>query len=392
MKKVLIFLILVVFLAGCTNFQEENPSTKKESGVWISFYELGKMLESDKGFKSEFTSVIKNCKKLEIQNLYIHTRAFGDSLYESDYFPLRQEAKRYDFDIFGYIVDECKKSDIKVYAWINPYRISTKTESVEEIDVKSPAYKWLKDESSENDINVAFSNGIYLNPASSEVRELVLDSIRELIAKYEIDGVHFDDYFYPTTSDDFDKKSYEEYKKGTEISLSLEDWRRENVNILIEACYNTLKYADEKLIFSVSPAANVKYNFENLYADVSLWIKRGWLDEIIPQLYFGFEYPDKDFRFDKLLKEWKTLSDTNSQVALKIGLASYKSVPELEADKVEWESNDDIIARQVEACENEDAISGYVYFSYSSLFGKEKAYKSQRENILETLKTGEKNE
>lgn len=392
MKKVLCLLFVVFFLTSCAAPSKTviKQGKLKEGGVWISYYEITSMLKSKKGFKEEFSTVIKNCKTMKIQNLYIHTRAFGDSLYASEYFPLRQEAEDYDFDIFGYIVGECKKEGLRVHAWINPYRISS-AEDIDKTNPQCPAYKWLNDDDKKNDGNISFANGIYLNPASEEVRCLILDSIRELIAKYDVGGIHFDDYFYPTQSEEFDKILYDEYKKKSEVSLSLADWRRANVNILIESCHNTIKYANENIVFSISPAASIEHNFENLYADVVKWADEEWIDEVIPQLYFGFEYPDKSFRFENLLKTWEEVA-RQTDVTLKIGLACYKAVPSLSPDKAEWRTRDDIIARQVEICEKSDCVGGYVYFSYSSLYGNKKAYTAQREKILEYLETEKTNE
>ncbi len=387
MKKVLSILIIAVMLTSCTAYK---PSTDNGNGIWITYYELSAMLKSESGFKAEFKDVIKNCKKLKIQNLYIHTRAFGDSLYPSDYFPQMKDTGGYDYDIFEHILGECKKNGLKVHAWINPYRISSSTTNIDEIANGSPAYKWLNDQNSENDSNVGFANGIYFNPAKPQVRALVVDGIRELIAKYEIDGIHFDDYFYPTQSEDFDKNTYNEYIKSTANPLSLADWRRLNVNTLIRECYTAIKYANADIIFSISPAASVKDNYNNLYADVSYWIQEGLIDKIIPQLYFGFEYPDEDFKFNNILNEWKSLAQKNQNVKLKIGLASYKAQPTLEADKKEWQENFDIIARQVEVCENDAEVTGYLLFSYSSVFSEEEEYKKQRENLIKYIEQGEK--
>ena len=385
MKKVLSLLFLILFLCSCAGNNIKNQNVRSNSGIWISYYELSAMLKSQKGFKAEFESVVENCKKLQIQNLYIHTRAFCDSLYESDYFPLMSAAKKYDYDVFDYIIEKCHKSDLKVHAWINPYRVSTSTSNIEDIDKQSPAYKWLKDNKSENDSNISFANGIYLNPSSNEVRRFVIDGIRELIAKYKVDGIHFDDYFYPTTKENFDFDLYNTYKNTVSNPMQLDDWRRENVNLLISGCYEAIKFANKNIIFSISPAASVESNYNNLYADVTEWIKQGYIDEIIPQLYFGFEYPDKDYRFDNLIKTWEDIASNNDSVKLKIGLANYKAKPELDADKYEWENNSDIIARQVEICENDNNISGYVYFSYSSVFSDETEYKQQTDNIIKYL-------
>ena len=390
MKKVLVLLTLMLFLCSCGRVGDNE--TQYQSGIWISYYEINTMLKSDKGFKTEFEKVIENCKTLQIQNLYIHIRAFADSLYKSDYFPQMAAAQKYDYDIFDYIITSCHKANLKVHAWINPYRVSTATSNIDEISNQSPAYKWLKDENTHNDINVGFANGIYLNPSSKEAQNLVLDGIRELIAKYNIDGIHFDDYFYPTTKTDFDAASYDLYKAETENPLDLANWRRENVNLLLSSCYNTIKYANEDITFSISPAASIEANYNNLYADVSAWLEGGYVDEIIPQLYFGFEYPDESFRFPNLINAWKAIIPQGEKIKLKIGLANYKAKPELEADKAEWSNNSDIIARQMEICEKDEVISGCVFFSYSAVFGEEAAYKNQREEILKYLKSGEENE
>lgn len=389
MKKVLIILMVAVLLTGCNT--QNKTQEQFSSGVWLSYSEVNNLLTSEKGFKTEFETVVKNCKELNIQNLYIHVRPFCDSLFKSDYYPLMENAVGHDFDILEYVIKKCHAEKIKVHAWINPYRVSTATQNIDEISSNSPAYKWLKDQNSENDANVVFNNGIYLNPAENQVRQLVIDGIREIIAKYDVDGIHFDDYFYPTVNESFDNVSYLNYKSQTENPLNIADWRRMNVNSLISGCYSAIKYADEDIIFSVSPMAEIEHNYNNLFADVGEWIKKGYLDAVIPQIYFGFEYPKENFCFEKLINDWKSLASCNENVKLIIGLASYKAIPELDADKPEWTNNSDIVARQVEFCKNDEKIDGCVYFSYSSLFGEKEAYLSQRQNILEYLKSEDKN-
>lgn len=384
MKRVLSIIILVLLLAGCSTPSIENTvsyANTATSGVWISYSEINSLLTSQNGFENEFEKVILNLRQLNIQNLYIHVHAFCDSLYKSDYFPLISAAESYQFDVFEYMLTKCHQNGIKVHAWINPYRVSTASSDIETLNTQSPAYKWLKDENTENDRNVCILNGIYLNPAEPQVQKLIIDGIKEIIEKYDVDGIHFDDYFYPTTSPQFDEVSYTDYCIDKENPLSLEDWRRNNINLLLSGCYNAIKYIDSDILFTVSPMASIKQNYNNLYADVKEWIKGGYIDYIIPQLYFGFEYTDDQFEFENLLTDWKkTVKD--SDVGLLIGLASYKSIPELEEDKEEWENNYDIIARQVEICKDDNLVQGYVYFSYSSLFGEAEAYVKQRENIL----------
>lgn len=391
MKKLIVcLLVFCLLLAGCTPENSSILSDESEeltyknssvSGVWLSFSEINSMLESEAGFKAEFDKVIENCKALKIGEIYVHIRAFCDSLFQSDYFPLINNAKNIDFDPFQYIIDACHTSGIKVHAWINPYRVLTSSSDKEALDHESPAYKWLSDESTENDKNVCCFDGIYLNPAEPEVRELVINGIREVLSKYEVDGIHFDDYFYPTTDPEFDSVSYEKYASETENPLSLADWRRANVNALISGCYTAVKFYGKDIAFTVSPMASIEKNYNELYADVKTWVESGCLDAVIPQLYFGFDYPDREFCFDNLLDEWIELSKVNTEVELKIGLAPYKIGTDSEADREEWNTSEDIIARQAEICYKNGSVSGYVFFSYSSLFSDKELNTKQREKL-----------
>lgn len=389
MKRLIAVLILIFcFLCGCTNqaqdkTEELNNAGLASSGVWISFSEINSMLNSENGFEAEVQKAAENCERLEIQNVYIHIRSYCDSLFESEYFPLIDEAKGFSGNAFKFMLDTFHNKGIKVHAWINPYRVLTSSSDIEKLNQNSPAYKWLKDDNADNDINVCISNGIYLNPACDEVRKLVIDGVREVCEKYDVDGIHFDDYFYPTTDQSFDSKSYDAYKSQTQNPLSLDDWRRANVNILISGCYSAIKYSDKNTVFSISPAASVENNYNSLYADIKEWVRCGYIDVIIPQLYFGFEYPAAEYRFEPLLKEWEKVAKLNSKVKLLIGLATYKIGTDTEADKAEWQTATDIIARQARLCYESKRAEGYVLFSYTSLFSDDELNLKQRENLQE---------
>ncbi|MGN0493082.1 MAG: glycoside hydrolase family 10 protein [Acutalibacteraceae bacterium] len=390
MKKTLICLFLAVcLLAGCTvkdTVSEGGAVNTKyadtaSSGVWLSFSEINSMLKSGDGFKAELSRAIENCKALKIGEIYVHIRSYCDSLFKSDYFPLISAAEGLDYDVFEYIVSACHSAGLKVHAWINPYRVLTSSDNPEDLSRESPAYKWLHDDDPENDKNVVIYNGIYLNPAEYEVRELVISGICEVLQKYDVDGIHFDDYFYPTTDPEFDLLSYEKYKSDTENPLELSDWRRSNVNALISGAYTAVKFYDKNILFTVSPMASVEKNYNELYADVSGWIKNGCVDCIIPQLYFGFNYPDPEFCFEGLLEKWTALAAENTEVELKIGLAPYKIGTDSEADCEEWNASFDILARQAKICRENGGVSGYVLFSYSSLFSENELNVKQRNNL-----------
>jgi uncharacterized lipoprotein YddW (UPF0748 family) len=393
MKRIIALILICFILTSCGKANSEPEYTESADnisdnanyatgGVWLSFSELKNMLLSENGFEKEVTAVADNCKKLRLENIYIHVRSHCDSIFKSDFFPLTEAAASYDYDIFEYMINIFHANGIKVHAWINPYRVSTATSDITQLRADSPVHKWLNDVSTENDKNICIYNGIYLNPAEENIRRLVIDGIREIATKYSVDGIHFDDYFYPTTDASFDSASYEEYTKVTKKPLSLSEWRKNNVNLLISGCYSAIKYINKDITFSISPAASIENNLTELYADVEHWVKNGYVDCIIPQLYFGFEYPLKDFRFEKLLKDWKKLMSCNSDVELLIGLASYKIGTDASADSEEWQNKTDIIARQVELCFYDGQVSGYVLFSYSSVFSDNPLNLQQRENLL----------
>ncbi len=352
------------------------------SGVWISFSEINGMLDSQKGFEAELEEVVSNCKSLEITDVYIHVRSYCDSLFKSEYFPLVTSVEKYDYDVFAKMIEAFHQSEIRVHAWINPYRVLTSSCNTNALPSGSPAYKWLNDGVAENDVNVCISDGIYLNPAEAEVRKLVIDGIREIIANYDVDGIHFDDYFYPTTDAAFDSQSYENYKRECENPLLLDDWRRANVNALISGCYTAVKFADKDILFSISPAASIDKNFQEMYADVKNWVESGCVDYIIPQLYFGFDYPLEEYKFDTLLAEWKELGRSNPEVGLAIGLATYKIATDNEPDRTEWESGSKVICRQASLCFEDSAVMGYAFFSYTSLFDERLIGAREREELL----------
>lgn len=390
-RSIAVILMIIMLLSGCKPSvkasKQESETGKLSSGVWLSYNEINGMLTSQNNFRSEVEQVLQNCKSLEIENIYIQVRPFCDSIFESSYFPLRENVKGMDFDIFEYMLNAFQNEGIKVHAWINPYRVYTASEDINAISPESPAYKWLNDESAENDRNVCFADGIYLNPAEAEVRALVIDGIREITERYSVDGIHFDDYFYPTTDSSFDSESYAIYSSGTEKPLSIEDWRRANVNTLISGCATAIRGSGKNITFSISPAASIDKNYNELFADVEYWVKNGLVDTVIPQLYFGFEYPLSEYRFETLLKSWKKLMSCNDEVKLIIGLASYKIGTDTAPDNEEWQRDTDIIARQAELCRKDDRISGYVLFSYSSIFSDGELNKAQKNALTEYIKT-----
>lgn len=385
MRKVAaMLLIFCVFLVGCKP-QKEVTKEPKESGnmvgIWITYSELSSFSKSEKGFVAAFSEAVQRSKEIGINTFFVHTRAFCDAVYPSEKFPFASYIEKSDTDLLYSMVEICHQNDIEFHAWINPYRISTASNDINTLPDDSPAKRWLSDEDPDNDKNICITDsGIYLNPAESDCKRLVLDGVREIIDTYDVDGIHIDDYFYPTTNASFDKVSYEAYSGNCEQPLTLDEWRRKNVNSLINSIYCTVKAKDQNIAFGVSPAADLDRNYNTLYADIEGWLGGGYVDYIMPQLYFGFEYPVEQFRFNNLIVKWMDLT-ANKDAQLYCGLAPYKIGTNTEADRDEWNNYDDIIARQIKLIK-ENKLDGYAFFSYTSLFSDNELNRKQLENIM----------
>jgi len=384
--KGFICILLCFCLCGCYSHTDEisHKDRAYSGGIWFTYLEIEEMLKSDKGFKRSFSEALDNCERVNISDIYLHTRAFCDSIYPSAYFPETNSSKNFDGDILSFATEECHKRGMRIHAWINPYRISNQTSDIENIDKNSPAYIWLHDNDKSNDRFVSFTqNGIYLNPCENEARRLVINGIREILLNYKVDGIHFDDYFYPTKEGSFDAESYAIYTADNQSPLPLDEWRRANVNTLISSSYTAIKFISKDIIFSISPAASIEKNFSDLYADVAAWAQNCCIDYIMPQIYFGFSYPADEYKFQNLISVWEDFSKAHN-TPLVIGLAAYK-IGSKEENDIEWSENNDILSKQIKFCKQSENIKGYCFFSYSSLFSNADRNEQELNNILKEL-------
>ena len=198
--------------------------------------------------------------------------------------------------------------------------------------------------------------------------------MEELLENYNINGIHIDDYFYPEDVADEDHVQYKDYKKaGGKKDIS--SWRRENVNSLVSSIYLKVKSYGEDKIFSISPAGNIDKNYAQLYADVNAWCKGGYCDMILPQIYFGFD--NSTLPFEECLDRWLSITDTD-KVKIVPGLALYKSGKEdafAGQGKTEWQTNSDIISRQVTSLKDKGcrgfALYSSSYINFSQIFTAE---------------------
>lgn len=370
-KKIILSVLMVSFLLGCSaSVYTSNPSevVKEEyvKSVWFTYYELSNIIKdsTEQEFYKSISRIFKDLHSNGFNRVTVQVRPFADAFYNSSYFPssaycVGKQGSSMPFDPLAIMTETAHKQKLSIEAWINPYRVSNKND-FKDLSSNNPAVKWKN-----TDNLIICDNGIYFNPASNEVIELVTNGVKEIVEKYNVDSVCFDDYFYPTTDKSIDKSSFNKYCKngGT---MSLDDWRRDNVNTLIKSVYSTIKSVNKNITFGVSPASNVDNNYNSLYADVKLWSQSsGYVDYICPQIYFGFLNENQPFM--KTVKNWSQMAECDLYVALPLYKAEKEDEFAGEKGKNEFTKNNNIISRQVIYLSKLCKVKGYYIFSYSSL-------------------------
>ena len=275
------------------------------------------------------------------------------------------------------------KDKIKIHAWINPYRIKNPSSDLE-LSSNHPAMKWLTEKNSDEVITLD-NGGIYYNPGSKNAIQLIVNGVKEIIQNYNVDGIHLDDYFYPSKEKLIDENLYNSYLSNGG-SLSLDNWRFENVNTLIKELYKTIKNVNPNISFGISPAGSINSNYEVHYSDVAKWISEpGYIDYLCPQIYFGFENQKQPF--NTVLSQWTSLEKLDN-VSIYVGLAAYKINAEDKfagSGSQEWVNNNDIISRQIQACRSNKKCDGFVFFRYDSLFNPSSDVKSAVEEEMSKI-------
>lgn len=358
-------------------------------GIWLSYIDLAPMLtgKSEEEFTQNIEGAFEKIVGFGFNTVIVQVRPFSDALYKSEYYPWSficsgTEGQDIKYDPLKIMIQEAHKRDLRIEAWLNPYRVRTST-SKEAISDKSPASKWINEGS---DSVIQYNGGVYYNPGKEEVRQLIVNGVSEIVQSYNVDGIHFDDYFYLGTENFIDEEAYGNYlvNGGT---LSLEDWRRENVNILVKQVYETIKKIDSEVLFGISPQGSMNNNYNSQYIDVQKWVQnKEYVDYLCPQVYYGFENQSNDFI--SAVESFSNLI-TEPSVDLYIGLAAYKVGTEDKwagAGAEEWINNNDMLKRQVEATRNFKNCSGTFIYRYDSLFNPAPQVSGQVNNEVENLK------
>ena len=360
----------------------DTPESDEEMrGVWVSYMELSMENESSKtqkAFEDKFTEIAQKCRESGFNTLIVQVRPFCDALYKSSYFPWSHiltgtQGENPQYDALQIMCDICKENNLKIHAWINPYRVSS-NETPKKLSDNNPYIK-------NSEIGIKTDNGIFLDPSNETAQQLISDGVKEIAENYDVDGIQFDDYFYPTEDESFDKKQYEAYieKYGKENSMSLDNWRMQNVNTLICKVYRTIKSVDLSVEFGISPQGNIDNN-DGLYADVKSWCTcKGFADYICPQIYFSLENPA--LTFEDCLDSWTSL-DFDENVKLYVGLGGYKA-GNGEYDEETWLLSDSILADEYGILRNNKSVRGFMLYSYNSL--EDDTAKKEINNLINAL-------
>ena len=398
-----------------------NQRSKTElRGVWVTtvrnndfpspaVYEHGFNVDA---FKKEFNEVIATCQKFNLNAIFFQIRPEGDAFYPSGVNPWSEYLTGEQgvgpqvegFDPLAYVITTSHAAGMEFHAWLNPYRLTpwknksaTKEEAIGKL---SPSHYVRR-----HPDWVFFYNGqLYLNPGIPEVTDFMVTTVDEILNHYQVDAIHLDDFFYPYPYREGDKmilfsdlspdrNTYEKYRVDDEQTI--EKWREANVNSLIYNLHKTIQrynYSHQKHIeFGISPfgiwASDQKvaggsktspYQLASLdeYVNTKLWIEAGWIDYVIPQVYWRFE--DALSPFDVVAKWWNdVVAGTKTKLYIGLGLYLYQE------DQF-WQDSKEII-RQIDYIRSLSHVSGFVFFTYHNLL-EERAQTEVMKEAIKTLK------
>lgn len=334
----------------------------KQKAMWFTYMDYENILsqKSEEEFSEIISERFKNASELGINTVYVQIRAFGDAYYPSEIFCKGKFYTDESFDPLQIMIDKAHSYGLSFHAWINPMRLMKK----DEISSQPKSEIERVCVAQENFI-FEYEGRYYLDPSYSDTVDIVCRGIEEIVRNYNVDGIHIDDYFYPSQ----EVSDTDEFKKSGKDNIA--DWRRENINVLVRSLYNTVKSINKGILFGISPQGNIETDYEKQYADVEKWLSEGgYCDYIVPQIYYGYE--NSECPFEETLDKWKSISDGNT--ALIIGLCTYKNGTEDKwagKGEDEWIINDDVTSRQVTDCTDDPEVDGIALYSYSSTFEDE---------------------
>lgn len=375
---------------------DEMPNPALPSGewraVWVSYLEWARMnFSSEAAFRADIAALMDNCAALGLNTVLAQVRPFGDALYESSLFPWSHlctgaQGQAPGFDPLDVLITEAHARGLSLEAWINPYRLKSSAAmppSIGETNLMHIHPEWC----------CTVGEGVYLNPAIPEAAAYVVQGVAELVERYAVDGIHFDDYFYPTTEASLDAAQF-----AASGEKDLASWRQQNVTSLVKAAHDAVKAADPTLRFGVSPQGNPENDLATQYSDIYTWLTASGADAVVdylcPQVYWGYGYQLQSgstrFAFENIVPEWLGMARAGD-VALYFGLGAYRiGVGDggANADSTSQWATGSALARQTADLRSRDA-QGWALYRYDSLFGPARNDLAAAECAALTAQNGE---
>ena len=377
MKKRYSLIVTCLLLLTVALSAQRYDSPKRElRGVWIATVNNidypKKPTINGVAQKEEWNKLIEKLRRIGINTVFVQIRPAADAFYDSAFVPWSRfltgtqgTAPIPEYDPLEYMIETAHRNGMEFHAWLNPYRATfgLDTLALSSWHVFNKHRDWL----------VQYGNKFYINPGVPDARQHIVSVVKEITENYDIDGIHMDDYFYPYPIKDTPFPDSLEYEQYGEPYGSVGDWRRNNIDQLIEALALEIKAKKPYLVFGVSPFGVWRNqasdplgsktragaeSYDDLYADILTWLKKDWIDYVAPQLYFniGLEVAD----YEVLLDWWRRHSYDQKLV---IGQAAYKVGNHPIED---WQQPDQI-PTQLTMNRRYDDVSGSIFFSAKSL-------------------------
>jgi uncharacterized lipoprotein YddW (UPF0748 family) len=370
-----LFFLLITLLLSAPIFAQPLSPKREFRGIWIATVEnidwpSGKQLSTKKQTE-EFIGILNRLKKDKFNAIFIQIRPSADAFYESSIEPWSEwltgrQGRRPSpyYDPLKFIIEQCRNRGIEVHAWINPFR---SVMNIRESDISPRHVSRIHPE-----WNIIYGKYKWLNPGLPQVRDYVLRVVMDVVKRYNIDGIHFDDYFYPYQDKKRkfrDERTFALYSRGIN---NIDDWRRDNINLFIKSVSDSIKKVNPAVVFGISPFGIWKNkwsdasgsptsgseSYNSTYADSRKWLKEGWIDYLVPQLYWNIGNRISDY---KSLAQW--WNDNSFGKNIYLGESVYK----INSDKnLAW-YNPNEIPSQIKLNRSLGSIKGNVFFNTNTL-------------------------
>lgn len=382
------FIVSVFCILFSLNLVAQKPPQYEFRAVWIATVEnidwpSKKGLPVEKQ-KEEFIRLLDMHKRNGMNAVVMQIRPVSDAFYPSRFEPWSEYltgkqgvAPAPYYDPLQFIIDETHKRGMEFHAWMNPYRavFNINRSSISPTHVTKLYPQWF----------LTYGSTKYFDPGLPQVRDYVNKIVKDLVERYDLDAIHFDDYFYPyrIPGKEFpDDGSFATYGNG----MSKDDWRRSNVDSVIKMLSETIKSANPRVKFGISPfgvwrnkrtdprgseSKAAVTNYDDLYADILLWLQNGWIDYVAPQLYWETTHPYVGFN---MLLNWWANNTFGRQ--LFIGHGIYRA---FEPKSIAWHKKTEL-PNQLQAIRENENVQGSIFFSSATFAGNPNGWNDSLRN------------